>query len=83
MWGLAWQGSTPIGGPIVGWIGTEFGPRYALLVGGVPTLLLGIAVYPLLARTHRAAMAEAVDADVDGPQLEARSPDEATNRMLR
>jgi len=34
LWGLAWQGSTPIGGPISGWISDEFGPRWSLLAGG-------------------------------------------------
>ncbi len=31
-------GSTPIGGPIVGWIGDHISPRVALLVGGVAAL---------------------------------------------
>ena len=42
LWGLAWLGSTPIGGPIVGWIGQEAGPRWALIVGGVATLACGL-----------------------------------------
>jgi hypothetical protein len=41
LWALAWLGSTPIGGPIVGWIGQDAGARWALLVGGVATLLCG------------------------------------------
>jgi MFS family permease len=41
LWALAWLGSTPIGGPIVGWIGQAAGARWALLVGGVATLLCG------------------------------------------
>jgi MFS family permease len=42
LWALAWLGSTPIGGPIVGWIGQEAGPRWALIVGGVATLGCGL-----------------------------------------
>jgi len=42
LWGLAWLGSTPIGGPIVGWIGQDVGPRWALIVGGVATLACGL-----------------------------------------
>ena len=42
LWALAWLGSTPIGGPIVGWIGQEAGPRWALIVGGVATLACGL-----------------------------------------
>jgi MFS family permease len=36
---VAFMGSTPIGGPIVGFIGQAFGGRAALAVGGVATVL--------------------------------------------
>jgi MFS family permease len=42
LWALAWLGSTPIGGPIVGWIGQEAGARWSLIVGGVATLGCGL-----------------------------------------
>jgi hypothetical protein len=42
LWALAWLGSTPIGGPVVGWIGQEAGARWALAVGGVATLACGL-----------------------------------------
>jgi MFS family permease len=54
LWGLAWLGSTPIGGPIIGWIGEEFGARWTLLAGGLPTLFVGLIAYPLLRRLDRA-----------------------------
>jgi MFS family permease len=53
LWAVAWLGSTPVGGPIVGWVGQEFGARWSLVIGGVPTLLAGIAAYPVLARVER------------------------------
>jgi MFS family permease len=53
LWGVAWLGSTPIGGPIVGWIGEEVGARWALIVGGVPTIAVGIVTYPILVRVDR------------------------------
>ncbi|MDX6342643.1 MAG: hypothetical protein QOH87_2781, partial [Trebonia sp.] len=31
LWALAWQGSTPIGGPLVGWIAQEAGARWSLV----------------------------------------------------
>lgn len=31
-------GSTPIGGPLAGWISQEYGPRAGLLLGAIPTL---------------------------------------------
>jgi MFS family permease len=50
LWAVAWLGSTPIGGPIVGWAGEEFGARWSLIIGGVPTLIVGLVAYPVLAR---------------------------------
>jgi MFS family permease len=53
LWGLAWLGSTPIGGSIVGWIGQESGARWSLVLGGVPTLLCGLLALPALGRVDR------------------------------
>lgn len=50
LWGLAWQGSTPIGGPVIGWISEEFGPRWSLLAGGLPTITVGLLALPVLSR---------------------------------
>ncbi|MFI5894641.1 MFS transporter [Actinoplanes sp. NPDC051513] len=55
LWALAWVGSTPIGGPIVGWFGQNLGARWGLLVGGIPTLIIGLALYPALSRLDRPA----------------------------
>jgi MFS family permease len=57
LWALAWLGSTPVGGPIVGWIGQEVGARWSLVVGGVATLVCGIAVLPALSKIDRKASA--------------------------
>jgi MFS family permease len=54
LWGLAWQGSTPVGGPVVGFVGAELGPRFGLLIGGVPTILVGLIALPLLVRIRSA-----------------------------
>jgi MFS family permease len=58
LWALAWVGSTPIGGPIVGWVGQNLGARWSLLVGGIPTLAIGLALYPMLSRLDRPAEPE-------------------------
>ena len=55
LWALAWLGSTPIGGPIVGWVGQVIGPRWALVIGGLPTLACGILALPALTRIDRRA----------------------------
>ena len=38
LWTVAFMGSTPIGGPIIGWIGEHVGPRWALGTGGIACL---------------------------------------------
>ena len=53
LWALAWLGSTPIGGPIVGWIGQSVGARWALVAGGLPTLICGVLALPALTRVDR------------------------------
>lgn len=50
LWAVAFLGSTPIGGPIVGWVGEYIGPRFALGMGGVATLASGVLAYRALAR---------------------------------
>ena len=59
LWALAWQGSTPIGGPLVGWIAQATDPRWSLIAGGIPTLLCGILAWPALTRIDRKAAAAA------------------------
>ena len=39
------MGGTPIGSPVVGWVGATFGARWMLIGGGLMSLLgIGIAV---------------------------------------
>jgi MFS family permease len=53
LWALAWLGSTPVGGPIVGWVGQVAGARWSLVIGGLPTVICGIAALPALNRIDR------------------------------
>ncbi len=50
LWAVAFLGSTPIGGPIIGWIGEHIGPRWAMGLGATATLTAGILAYPALKR---------------------------------
>jgi MFS family permease len=56
---VVFLGTTPIGGPVVGWIaqrfGPRFGPRVALAVGATVTLIAGLAALAALARKRRAS----------------------------
>lgn len=37
-------GGTPLGAPIIGWVGDAFGPRWTLLVGALACALTFLAV---------------------------------------
>ena len=39
---MLFLGSTPVGGPIVGWVADEFGARYSIGLGAVAALLAGL-----------------------------------------
>ncbi|WP_181149708.1 MFS transporter [Arthrobacter sp. MYb227] len=48
------QGGTPIGAPLVGWLGTEFGARWSVGGGAIISLIAGlIAVAIVLHQRHR------------------------------
>jgi MFS family permease len=51
---VAFLGSTPIGGPIIGWVSQLLGPRAGLWVGGAATLAVTTAAIAAI-RRHRAA----------------------------
>lgn len=44
-------GATPIGSPIVGWIGEQFGPRWSIGIGSITALMVSVAA-ALWARRH-------------------------------
>ena len=71
LWGLAWMGTTPVGGPIIGWLGSTFGARSGLLAGGVPTLVAGLAV---LVFVHRSQASIPPEASIALRQPEAIAP---------
>lgn len=44
---LVFMGTTPVGAPVVGWVGEAFGPRTAIWTGGLLTLIAAIVVFAL------------------------------------
>jgi MFS family permease len=52
---LATGGTTTIGGPLVGWLGEEFGPRAGFVVGGVGTALSAVWLLALDRKAPAAA----------------------------
>jgi predicted MFS family arabinose efflux permease len=65
-------GTTPIGGPIIGWIGEVVGPRATYVTGGVACLVTAAVAWRSLARSN-----EAVVSDAEALQIERRAIREA------
>ena len=60
LWFVAFQGSTPIGGPIIGWVMAQAGARAGLSVGAITCLavsLMGLLAMRRLASSRAAAVA--------------------------
>ncbi|HMG64350.1 MAG TPA: MFS transporter [Streptosporangiaceae bacterium] len=77
LWAVAWLGSTPIGGPIIGWVGQHAGARWGLVIGGAAALLCGLAALPALSRIDRRAMAAAEADAADLAETTAEATAEA------
>ena len=63
LWTVAFLGSTPIGGPIIGWIGEHGGPRWALALGGAAAI--AAAAYGAMVFNRSGASLEAKEIPVD------------------
>jgi MFS family permease len=69
LWALAWLGSTPVGGPIVGWTAQVAGARWSLVLGAVACLVCGAAALPVLRRVDRRAAGPEAHQDRDEHDL--------------
>jgi MFS family permease len=66
LWAIAFAGTTPIGGPIIGAIADHSNPRIGLLVGGVSALVagaIGLAVFGKMSTTNASSSIQ----EYDGP----------------
>lgn len=45
-------GTTPIGAPLIGWVGEAWGPRWSIAVGGIAALLVVAVVVAVVGRRH-------------------------------
>ena len=59
LWFVAFQGSTPIGGPIVGWLMAVIGPRAGLGLGAVTVLAVALGGLLAMRRLPRSRPASA------------------------
>lgn len=69
LWAVGFMGSTPIGGPLVGWVVEVAGARSGLAVGGVSCLVAAAIGLVAMRKIHRrgtaAAMAPAIEEALD------------------
>jgi MFS family permease len=68
---LATAGTTPLGGPLIGWVCEHASPRVACLVGGVGTAAAALACLQYLRMKHE--LAGAPESLVDGGEVDYES----------
>ena len=64
-------GGTPIGAPLIGWMSEVYGPRSALVLGGLSSLAVGVVALLLLRRVARQRSATAAQAAASDGVTEA------------
>jgi MFS family permease len=70
-------GGTPIGAPIIGWVGGTFGARWSILVGGVVAIITAVGAATWVMRTQQLHVQFERDAT---PHLQLRHHDGAVSR---
>jgi MFS family permease len=71
LWQVAFQGTTPIGGPLIGWIIAAASPRAGLAVGGASCLVAAAGGQYLASRYRRHAQARSLPAELLDEQVTA------------
>jgi len=66
LYGLVFLGSTPVGGPLLGWISEEWGPRVGLGLGGALSLAAAAAASSRIHMRRRSPTPDAADPDDAG-----------------
>jgi MFS family permease len=61
LYALVFLGSTPIGGPLIGWISQQWGPRSGLFIGGALSLVAAAAAAVSLRRDRVRAARDVVE----------------------
>jgi predicted MFS family arabinose efflux permease len=51
-------GTTPVGGPIIGWIGQHIDPRATYITGGLACLITAAVAWPSLRRSTEEAVSD-------------------------
>ena len=70
---MIFMGGTPIGAPIVGWVGETFGARWTLIGGGVATILGTVLAVLVFSRAQGPDRASARPAGAAGEVVAGRA----------
>ena len=81
LWQVAFQGTTPIGGPLIGWVISLSDPRIGLAVGAAACLVAALVAYLYLGRS-RSAPPEAGGDDPSAAGQEKHRPQRGTTGEL-
>jgi MFS family permease len=66
---MLFLGSTPVGGPIVGWVADHFGARYSIGLGAAAALGAGLWGLAVLRRSPPVAADDTGDAEATEPMV--------------
>jgi MFS family permease len=69
LWAIAFQGTTPIGGPLIGWITAEAGARVGLATGGLSCVAAAILGFLAMRRVRGRAAAPERPVEPIGDEL--------------
>ncbi len=90
LYSIVFLGSTPIGGPLTGWISGAFGARAALVMAGLAALAAGIGAFYAYRRVGRrrvspapVAVVEALDAGPDRDRAPGCGPGGSERTRVR
>ena len=64
LWGVAFLGTTPFGGPLAGWIGEAFGARSAIVMGAVAAMVAAAWAQRAVRRIDRSQRTDHTDAEL-------------------
>ncbi len=81
LYSMAFLGSTPVGGPIVGWVGEAFGARWSLALGGVTAVVASLLAWRSLQR-HSSSSRVVPSQQGGGPEASAPSSLEGAGAAL-
>ena len=70
LYALVFLGSTPLGGPLIGWISQQWGARSGLFVGGAVSLVAAAAAALSVWRQRRRTAEQEADDIVSLPSFE-------------